>query len=581
MAPCETDFNPINSTPDQHAWFTAFFLENHIDPFAYPSKVGSREQVEFMVYPENDERFYPCSDAMFAAIMSRKRPRFLRNRYREVLDEIFAIINEFIESEYDRAFLSSLIQIKYDYEIQSRLLIPSRLEKRLYKIFLSRTHIEDPFESQKKKENARAYKFMVSESFKKALNEVNGAVDTMKELTLDQVKTKINEIEFTRRLSLLAASALWQDEEFRVPSTSAIKKLLNAKVTGNGMERLLELVHTPKSKILWLTDESGDVVADIAIAQFLANIGHVVILVVKEKPFFKKVCLYDTRTDPVLAKLLDQANFIHDKTISKNKLVQRLKQDEHLYVISDGTQEALNLLLVSTTFSRVFKEVDCVVTRGPKQKNRMIQTHFKFTRDVINICAKENKLDVVFKPRHPDFINFSHTDLEEKADKIIDQMKQAKKKNMTVMFYSGIIGSIPGKIDVAKKIMSRFIEHLKNQSDNLFIINPSSYYEPGMDADDLMYMWEIVQRSGYIDIWRFQTSEDIAQSFEIMGQKVPPEWIGKDATYSTGCTKEMRIAQDVQIKNPEMQLMGPSVDKFMRRDEYGVGSMYDQRLASL
>lgn len=147
------------------------------------------------------------------------------------------------------------------------------------------------------------------------------------------------------------------------------------------------------------------------------------------------------------------------------------------------------------------------------------------------------------------------------------------------MFYSGIIGSIPGRIDVAKKIMNRFVEHLKNQSDNLFIINPSSYYEPGMDADDLMYMWEIVQRSGYIDIWRFQTSEDISQSFKIMEQKVPPEWIGKDATYSTGCTKEMRIAQEVQKENPEMQLIGPAVDKFMRRDEYGVGSMFDRRLA--
>jgi len=581
MASCEAEPKPGNTTPDQNAWFTAFFLENHVDPFAYPTKVGSREQMEFMVYPENDERFYPCSDTMFAAIMSRKRPRFLRNRYREVLEKVFAIIEKFIDSEYDRAFLSSLIQIKYDNEIQSRLLIPSRLEKRLYKIFLSRTHIEDPYESRKKKENARAYRFMVSESFKKALNEVNGAMDKIKELTLKQVKAKINEIEFTRRLSLLTASALWQDDDFRVPPTSAIKTLLNAKITGNGMERLLELVNTPKSKILWLIDESGDVVADIAIAKFLANIGHVVILAVKEGPFFKKVCLNDTRTDPILSKVLDQAHFIHDKTISKKKLVQRLKQDEHLYVISDGTQEALNLLLVSTTFSRIFKEVDCVVTRGPKQKNRMIQTHFRFTRDVINICAKNNRLDIVFKPRHPDFINFSHTDLEEKANKIISKMKQAKKKDMTVMFYSGIIGSIPGKIDVAIKIMSRFIEHLKNQSANLFIINPSSYYEPGMDADDLMYMWEIVQRSGYIDIWRFQTSEDIAQSFEIMEQKVPPEWIGKDATYSTGCTKEMRIAQDVQKKNPEMQIMGPAVDKFMRRDEYGVGSMYDQRLAGI
>lgn len=577
----EAEPKPDKTNPDQYAWFTAFFLENHIDPFAYPKKVGSREQMEFMVYPENNERFYPCSDAMFVAIMSRKKPRFLYNRYREVLDKILAIIEEFIDSEYDRAFLSCLIQIKYDNEIQSRLLIPSRLEKRLYKIFLNRTHIEDPYESRKKKENARAYRFMASESFKKALNQVDGAIDSMKGLTLTQIKAKLNEIEFTRLISLLTASALWKEDNFKVPSPLSIKAMLNTQMTGNGMERLLDLVNTPKSKILWLTDESGDVVVDIAVAQFLANIGHVVILAVKEKPFFKKVCLNDTRTDPVLSKALGQAHFIHDKAISKNTLVQRLKQDEHLYVISDGTQEELNLLLVSTTFSRIFKEVDCVVTRGQKQKNRMIKTHFKFTRDVINICAKGNKLDIVFKPRHPDFINFSHTDLEEKADKIISKMKQAKKKNMTVMFYSGIIGSIPGKIDVAIKIMTCFIEYLQNQSTNLFIINPSSYYEPGMDADDLMYMWEIVQRSGYIDIWRFQTSEDIAQSFEIMEQKVPPEWIGKDATYSTGCTKEMRIAQEVQKKNPEMQLIGPAVDKFMRRDEYGVGSMYDQRLAGI
>jgi hypothetical protein len=150
---------------------------------------------------------------------------------------------------------------------------------------------------------------------------------------------------------------------------------------------------------------------------------------------------------------------------------------------------------------------------------------------------------------------------------------------MTIMFYSGIIGSIPGKIDVAKKIMSTFIDYLHKQSSDLFIINPSFYYEPGMDADDLMYMWEIVQRSTYIDIWRFQTSDDIAKSFLIMTEKVPPEWIGKDSTYSTGCTIEMRIALDVQKENPEMQIIGPALDRFMRRNEYGVGSMYDQRLA--
>ncbi len=569
----------LGSDPDQDAWFTAFFLENHIDPFAYPTKVGTLEQVEFMIFPENDERFFPCSDRMFSAIMSRKSGRFVLARYREVYDKIIRLVDEFIESEYDRKFLTGLIKIKFDHEIESRLLIPSRLEKRLYKIFLSRTHIEDPYSNRKKKENNKAYRLITSETFKKALNYINGSIDNIEQRSLYDLREKIKEIEFQRLLSLLSAGHLWQDDNFKVPSLSGIKALFDTQITGNGLSHLMDLIHKPKSKILWLTDESGDAVVDISIAKFLAELGHVVILVVKETPFFKKVSLTDTRTDPTLAKLLGNAHFIHEKTISKNKLVRRLKQDENLYVMSDGTKEALNLLLVSTTFSRTFKEVDCVISRGAAQKNRLINTHFQFTRNMINISAEDGGLSITFKPSHPDFINFSHTDLEEKAGRIIAQMKSAKAKNMTVMFYSGIIGSIPGKIDVAKKIMSVFIDHLNQQSADLFIINPSLYYEPGMDADDLMYMWEIVQRSRYIDIWRFQTSDDIADSFALMNQKVPPEWIGKDSTYSTGCTKEMRIAQDVQKKNTEMQLMGPSLNRFMRRDEYGVGSMYDQRLA--
>jgi len=157
-------------------------------------------------------------------------------------------------------------------------------------------------------------------------------------------------------------------------------------------------------------------------------------------------------------------------------------------------------------------------------------------------------------------------------------MADAKARGMTVIFYSGIIGSIPGKIEMAKKIMSVFIRHLMEQSAQTFIINPSEHYEPGMDADDLMYFWEIVQRSGKIDIWRFQTYEDIARAFEIMEQKVPPEWVGKDATFSTGCTQEMHIATDVQKKFPEMQIIGPSRERFMRRSQYGVGKMFDERL---
>jgi hypothetical protein len=64
-----------------------------------------------------------------------------------------------------------------------------------------------------------------------------------------------------------------------------------------------------------------------------------------------------------------------------------------------------------------------------------------------------------------------------------------------------------------------------------------------------------------------------------MNKKIPPEWVGKDATHSTGCTKEMAIAIEVQKLHPEMQLIAPPKERFMRRKEYGIGKMYDRRLS--
>lgn len=327
-----------------------------------------------------------------------------------------------------------------------------------------------------------------------------------------------------------------------------------------------------------LTNESGEIVTDLAIIKYLTKQGHTVVVSVKDSPYFTKVSLMDTNIDPVLSSELSDAYFIHGQSLSKNDPVENFKKNNKIFIISDGTKESLNLLLVSTTFSRVFKEVDFVISRGQSQKRRLFDSHFKFTQDFINITNDNNGVCVSYKAKSEKTMKFSHQELEEKAELIIEKMRQAKKKNMTIMFYSGVIGSIPSKIDMAKDIMSIFIKNLEGKFSNLFVINPSNYYEPGMDVDDLMYMWEIVQKSGLIDIWRFQTIEDIGKSFELLDMNVPPEWIGKDSTYSTGCTKEIKIAQEVLKRNPEMQLIGPSIEKFMRRDEYGVGSMYDQKL---
>jgi hypothetical protein len=585
MTDARTISNASEKNPHQDAWLTAFFLENHIDPFAYPYKVATVEQIEFMVFLENNEQYFPCSDEMFEAIMSRSSENYLLKRYQAVYEKIMHMVDTFIESDYDKEYLYALIRIKYDHEIESRLTIPSRLEKRLCKIFQSQTHIENPFARKKQDANNRAQALLTSDFFMTALNHIDGAIQNLNQFSLNSLRKKIKEIELQRLLTMMCAGHLWEKPPETPLSVDTFQRLFETRISGNGLPELINLIHTRKSKILWLTDEAGGIMVDVAIAKFLASLGHLVILAVKEAPVFQKVSITDTRNDPILANALEDSHFIFEKTISKNRLVQLLKQDENIYVVSDGTRENLNLLLASTTFARIFKEVDFVISRGHDQKRRLIHTHFQFTRNIINITVEDDDgipgLSVVYKPRHPEVINFSHRDLEERANRIIDQMKAAKAKNMTVMFYSGIIGSIPGKIDVAKKIMSRFIDHLKKQYPDLFIINPSNYYEPGMDADDLMYMWEIVQTSNYIDVWRFQTAEDITQGFALMKQKVPPEWIGKDATYSTGCTKEMRIAQNVLKTNPEMQITGPSLDKFMRRNEYGVGSMYDQRLADL
>jgi uncharacterized protein with ATP-grasp and redox domains len=572
-------------SPQMDAWFTSFFIENHLDYFTNPEKAATDEQVRFMVYTEFNDRYYPCSDKMFAAIMTRKNSAHIQKTYNQVLQRILALIDRQIEDPWEKTYLESLVINKYQHETRDEIMIPSRLEKRLMTIYLNRTHIEDPYMMEKAQRNRQAQALLDAPDFKIALNHVDEEAIKNPPKTLDDIKSEIAALEFQRLLCLTSAHELWQTNLPLNLRTDDYLKLFQKTISGNGFKPLLDFLgfgrqRSPqKRKILWLADESGEVVVDLALIRLLVSHGNKVIVAFKKGPLYTKTDILDIQDDEVLRSALGQAVMVEDPQMSKNDLVRTLRGDLPILVLSDGTNENLNLLLVSTTFARIFKEVDCVISRGQDQRRRFFDTRFQFTQDVFSIAPTDDgSVSILYKPRHPAVIKFSHRDLERKAKAIIDQMKVAKSKGMTVIFYSGIIGSIPGKIKTAKHIMSVFVDHLKKQSALTFIINPSEYYEAGMDADDLMYMWEIVQRSGMIDIWRFQTYDDIVTAFQIIDQKIPPEWVGKDATYSTGCTKEMAIAIDVQAKHPEMQLIGPSKERFMRRKDYGVGKMYDRRL---
>lgn len=578
--------------PEKDAWYTAFFIENHMDHFAYPDQVASPEQLTFMVHTDDDERYYPCSEKMFEAIMNKNNSSFIQQKYKEVFQRIMGLIDNQIEDERDKSFLKALIKIKFLHETHDEMMIPSRLEKRLLKIFLNRTLIDDPFLCEKAIRNNRVNKAICSEAFKKAINQVDNTAILEPPATLAGIKEFIEHVEIKRLLSLSVENSLWESDESKAYKEDDFHKLFNRQMIGNGVKPLLNFlgieskeIHLKEEqtkKILWLADESGEIIVDLAIIKYLVKLGHKIIIAFKEGPLYTKVDFLDVHADEILSKELEGAFFIEEKNIGKNELVRILRSDNNIIAISDGTRENLNLLLTSKVFSRIFREVDGIISRGHDQKRRIFENHFQFTRDIFNISRGEDgSIQISCKPKHPSVIKFSHSDLEKKAKIIIDQMEEAKKNGMTIIFYSGIIASIPGKIKIAKKIMSVFIDFLKGQFAMTFIINPSEYFETGMDADDLMYMWEIVQRSGYIDIWRFQSYDDIVKAFQAMDKKVPPEWVGKDATYSTGCTKEMRVALDVQKKHPEMQIIGPSVEKFMRRNEYGIGKMYDQRLSEI
>jgi len=580
-------------TPQRDAWYTAFFIENHMDYFAYPENVATPDQVRFMVYTENEERYYPCSDQMFSAIMNRNQSDFLQSKYAHVLDRVLNLIHRLIDDPWERDYLDALIRIKFEHETRDEIMIPSRVEKRLIKIFLNRTQIEDPYFCEKGMRNLRAAAALNSTACRNALNKLETKELDKTHRTLTETREVLRFIELKRLLALTVETSLWINDDSARLTDSDYFRILKRPVTGDGAQALFDFLGiqgkestehpglVPK-KILWMGDESGEIMVDLVIIRLLARLGHKVILCLKEGPVYTKVDFEDAHSDETLNNQLDKAYFIRERNLAKNELVDILRSDYHIIVISDGTRENINLLLASTTFARLFKEVDGIISKGPDQKRRFFGSHFQFTQNIFNISAgADDTVRVSFKSRHPAVIKYTYKDLEGKAKSIIEQMRVAKHKGMTVMFYSGIIGSIPGRLRTAKKIMSAVVDHLRREYAMTFIINPSDYFEEGMDADDLMYMWEIVQRSGLIDIWRFQTYEDIVQAFRMMKSKVPPEWVGKDATFSTGCTKEMKIAIDVQKKHPEMQIAGPAKEKFIRRSEYGVGMLYDQRLIDI
>lgn len=567
---------------DRDAWLTNFFTENHLAYETFPDVVASPEQLKFIVHLEDEQIYYPCSDELFQAIIDKRADTVLTSAYIHIWTRIEKLVREVVVDPFKQHYLLSLLTIKYNHETMHKVQLPGRIEKRLLGIFTTISEIDRPLSLEREQENRRVADFLASEAFVQAYNSPEG-LELGAETTLTDIDLQLHQLRLKRLLLLSSMRTIWRQEQ--PPEIDTIHKVMNQPLDTPEWQWLcswLRDVISGKRRpcILWVGGRSGEIVFDLAILRILMKMGIKVILAVKKDFYYHRVSFIDLLEDPTLDELLDDAELIGDAKISKNQLLRHLDSDNRLLVISDGTREPFNPLLTSVTYARAFKEADLVVYRNPGGREN-ITNHFQFTRDIISIIpGDDGQVDMLLKPRHPKAIRFSRAELRRKADELIAMVVREKSQGKTIMFYSAIVGSIPGQLQTAKEILNVFVEHLRSSLTDVVIINPGEHFVEGMDADDIMYMWEIFQRSGNIDIWRFQSVDDIVKSFELMGRKVPPEWTGKDATYSTGCTKEMEIAVQIQKLYPEMQLMGPPYEKFQRRKEYGVGKLYDRSLSS-
>ena len=552
------------------AWLYSMLMDNNIAYGMNPDIVASQEQMAFMVSLVRDQVYLPCSDDTFKMLCKPTVPEELQRQYNRSWRIIMRLVRSFTPEGEKRRRILQFCRFRFNQYIAQHTLIPSRLVKRMTDLVLAQgNQLDDPWRQLRRISTARQLE-MLDEPF------VRDNLEAMPADAMDQsmatVRRKLDYVELSRLLCLSAMSRPWIDEQ---PDAENVRLAMEkTREICAHLRPHFEASAGKSSTVLFLCDADGGVVFDLAVAKSLIRMGHKVIFAVKSGFFFYSPTLEDMEIDPSITQMIGGGTVLHEPRMSKNDLLRELRE-HRLVVIGDGTRERINLYRVSVTFSRAWKEADLILGKGWRVADVLMGSSHEYTRDVVCYWQDDRGFHIKMRPHAKSAHKFSESDIAAQAASIIAGMREARAQGRTVMFYSCVIGSIPGETATATALVRAFVDNLRKKMDNILIINPAEHFIEGMDGDDLMYMWEQVQRSGYIDVWRFQTVEDIEESFALLGRKVPPQWSGKDSTFSTGCTKEMRIALDVQAKNREMQIIGPDSQRFFRRSEYGVGKYFD------
>ena len=133
--------------------------------------------------------------------------------------------------------------------------------------------------------------------------------------------------------------------------------------------------------------------------------------------------------------------------------------------------------------------------KGWRCADVLLGTSHSFTRDVLCYWVDEAGFHLRLRPHAPGVRKCGEADITSHAEGIIATMRAAKAQGRTVMFYSCIIGSIPGETATAIALVRAFVDSLREKMDNILIINPAEHFVDGMDGDDLMYMLKTLKRA--------------------------------------------------------------------------------------
>ncbi len=564
----------LNKDPELEAWLFHFLVENNIEYLLNPFIVASPEQLRFMVALRPEQMYAPASDEIFLRIYRKKSSKTLDAEYLDCWRFLVKFVRTYKMNPQETRRILSLCRYRFRMYFADKTLLPSRMLKRLLSLVLTQWGESEPYRTRKRLANAHAVEALASEAFQTFFDSCPAEARACEGVrTLRQI---LENTELSRLMVLSTFRPVWEGNF----SARVIEDAF-ASVPDDAFAVLDEAFGKEEGEsknILFLPDVAGGCMLDIEILRTLLRQGHRVVLALKDAFYFDSLSLADVEEEGPLKRALASAYVLQNDQVTKNELLALLR--EHRFVvISDGTSEQLNLYRAGVTFARAWKECDLIIAKGRRNREILLGTSHEFTRDILCFWREtDGGFHSGFKPKASWVRRFSEKDIRRMADNIIASMRAAKAEGRSVMFYSAIIGSIPGQTKVAVSVVNTFVAHLRNRMEHTFIINPAEYFEEGMDGDDLMYMWERVQRSGLLDVWRFQTVEDIETSFSLKGKKVPSLWSGKDSTFSTGCTKEMRIAMDEQQRHPELQIIGPAAERFFRRRDYGIGKYFDASL---